>query len=99
VNTAWARINLFLAISLQPRFSDYSGIGQYALTIDPLTGKMEWGRSRPISEKPMKQLQMKQLQRLQMRAAQQGRVGYILLWLLGVPIPLLFLVYLLRGCT
>jgi hypothetical protein len=30
---------------------------------------------------------------------QQGRVGYILLWLLGVPIPILFLVYLLRGCT
>lgn len=32
-------------------------------------------------------------------AAQQGRVGYILLWLLGVPIPILFLIYLLRGCT
>jgi hypothetical protein len=30
---------------------------------------------------------------------QQGRVGYILLWLLGVPIPLLLLVYLLRGCS
>jgi hypothetical protein len=32
-------------------------------------------------------------------AAQEGRVGYILLWLLGVPIPVLFLIYLLRGCT
>jgi len=32
-------------------------------------------------------------------AAQQGRIGYILLWLLGVPIPVLFLFYLLRGCT
>jgi hypothetical protein len=31
--------------------------------------------------------------------AQQGKVGYILLWLLGVPIPILFLIYLLRGCT
>jgi hypothetical protein len=31
--------------------------------------------------------------------AQEGRVGYILLWLLGVPIPILFLLYLLRGCT
>jgi hypothetical protein len=30
---------------------------------------------------------------------QQGRVGYILLWALGVPIPILFLLYLLRGCT
>ena len=30
---------------------------------------------------------------------QEGKAGYILLWLLGVPIPLLFLIYLLRGCT
>ena len=30
---------------------------------------------------------------------QEGRVGYILLWLLGVPLPILFLIYLLRGCT
>jgi hypothetical protein len=32
-------------------------------------------------------------------SGQHGRVGYILLWLLGVPIPILFLIYLLRGCT
>ncbi len=32
-------------------------------------------------------------------ASQEGRVGYILLWLIGVPIPVLFLIYLLRGCT
>jgi hypothetical protein len=30
---------------------------------------------------------------------QAGTWGYILLWLLGVPIPVLFLFYLLRGCT
>jgi hypothetical protein len=30
---------------------------------------------------------------------QQGRWGYILAWALGVPIPILILVYLLRGCT
>ena len=30
---------------------------------------------------------------------QRGRVGYILLWLVGVPIPILFLIYLLRGCS
>ena len=34
-----------------------------------------------------------------LRRRQQGRWGYILLWLLGVPIPILFLIYLLRGCT
>jgi len=30
---------------------------------------------------------------------QRGKIGYILLWLLGVPIPLLFLFFLIRGCT
>jgi hypothetical protein len=31
--------------------------------------------------------------------AQRGKWGYILAWLIGVPIPILVLVYLLRGCT
>ena len=31
--------------------------------------------------------------------SQEGRAGYILLWLLGVPIPVLFLISLLRGCN
>jgi len=30
---------------------------------------------------------------------QQGRWGYFLAWLIGVPVPILLLVYLLRGCT
>ena len=30
---------------------------------------------------------------------QQGKMGYILLWLLGIPIPVLLVIYLLRGCT
>jgi hypothetical protein len=30
---------------------------------------------------------------------QSGRVGWILLWLLGVPIPVLLALYMLRGCT
>jgi hypothetical protein len=33
------------------------------------------------------------------RRSQEGRVGWILLWLLGVPIPVLLLLYLMRGCT
>lgn len=28
-----------------------------------------------------------------------GKVGWILLWLLGVPIPVLLILFLLRGCT
>lgn len=30
---------------------------------------------------------------------QKGAIGYVFAWLLGVPIPLLFLFFLLRGCT
>ena len=29
---------------------------------------------------------------------QEGKMGYILLWLLGVPIPILIGIFLLRGC-
>jgi hypothetical protein len=30
---------------------------------------------------------------------ESGAAGYILAWLLGVPIPILLVIYLLRGCT
>jgi len=30
---------------------------------------------------------------------QRGGIGYILLWVLGVPIPVLILIFLVRGCT
>jgi hypothetical protein len=30
---------------------------------------------------------------------QKGGIGYIVLWLLGVPIPVLILIALLRGCA
>jgi len=33
------------------------------------------------------------------RIKQAGATGYILLWLLGIPIPILLLIFLLRGCT
>lgn len=32
------------------------------------------------------------------RARQEGKLGYILAWAIGVPIPILVLVFLLRGC-
>jgi len=28
-----------------------------------------------------------------------GKVGWALLWLLGVPIPVLIMLFLMRGCT
>ena len=33
------------------------------------------------------------------RSAEKGAIGYILLWLLGVPIPVLLIIFLVRGCT
>ncbi len=30
---------------------------------------------------------------------ERGKIGWILLWLLGVPIPILLVLYFLRGCT
>lgn len=32
-------------------------------------------------------------------AQQKGGIGYVLLWLLGVPLPVLILIALLRGCA
>ena len=40
---------------------------------------------------------MEQLQ--QWRRRQEGKLGYVLLWALGVPIPVLFVIFLLRGCS
>ena len=37
--------------------------------------------------------------KLKEKIEEQAATGYILLWLLGVPIPVLLLFFLLRGCT
>lgn len=37
--------------------------------------------------------------KLTQRIKEAGATGYILLWLLGIPIPILFLIFLLRGCS
>ena len=29
----------------------------------------------------------------------RGALGWVLLWLLGIPIPILLILFLLRGCT
>ncbi len=31
--------------------------------------------------------------------SQEGKLGYILAWAIGIPIPILIAVYLLRGCN
>ena len=30
---------------------------------------------------------------------ESGKIGYIILWFLGVPVSVLLLIFLLRGCT
>jgi hypothetical protein len=35
----------------------------------------------------------------QQRRGTDGKVGWILLWLLGVPLPILLILFLMRGCT
>lgn len=34
-----------------------------------------------------------------MRKKEKGKIGWVLLWLLGIPIPILLVLYFLRGCT
>jgi hypothetical protein len=46
-----------------------------------------------------KEVSMEPLRTRGDRRRQEGRVGWILLWLLGIPIPVLPVLYVLRGCT
>jgi hypothetical protein len=32
-------------------------------------------------------------------ADRSGKIGYIVAWLLGIPIPILLIIFLLRGCN
>ena len=36
---------------------------------------------------------------LKHKIKETAATGYILLWLLGIPIPILLIIFLLRGCT
>jgi len=36
---------------------------------------------------------------MKMLKDEAGRAGWILLWALGVPIPVLVILFLMRGCT
>ncbi len=30
---------------------------------------------------------------------ESGKIGWALLWLIGIPVPILLILFLLRGCT
>ncbi len=34
-----------------------------------------------------------------MRKNEEGKIGWILLWVLGIPLPILLIIYVLRGCS
>jgi len=34
-----------------------------------------------------------------MRNKEEGKIGWILLWLVGIPVPILLLLFFMRGCT
>jgi hypothetical protein len=36
---------------------------------------------------------------LRKRKHQGGKIGWILLWALGIPIPVLLILFFMRGCT
>jgi hypothetical protein len=33
------------------------------------------------------------------KAEEAAKVGWVFLWLIGVPVPVLLILFLLRGCT
>lgn len=33
------------------------------------------------------------------RPGNSGKVGWLFLWLIGIPVPVLLILFLLRGCT
>jgi len=39
------------------------------------------------------------MSKLAFRPQREGKAGWIVLWLLGVPIPVLLILFLIRGCT
>ena len=53
-------------------------------------GRIEAGRQQPRTE-------VTHMKAFNHRYATEGKLGYILAWLIGIPIPVLILVYLLRG--
>jgi len=34
-----------------------------------------------------------------MRNKERGAAGWVLLWLIGIPVPILVVLFLVRGCT
>ena len=54
---------------------------------------------RKANEKKENQMNVKTFQTYKSRKMEEGKLGWIVLWLMGVPASVLFVLFLLRGCT
>jgi hypothetical protein len=57
------------------------------------------GRSGTSIAEETAEGEMKSLSEHVRSGDETGAIGYILLWIMGVPATLLFLIFLLRGCN
>lgn len=44
-------------------------------------------------------MNLKTFQAYKSKKMEEGKLGWIVLWLMGVPASVLFVLFLLRGCT
>lgn len=77
-----------------PRQQGPFGVGIGGVSDRPINQGDEKNRRSRIS---WEEVEMQTL--LNQTIARSGKVGYLILWLLGVPIPILLLIFLLRGCN
>ncbi len=65
------------------------------------TTRLPAGESRWRTSRARKECDVDRLRSLLIQNAgdDTGAVGYILAWLLGIPASVLFLIFLMRGCT
>ena len=53
----------------------------------------------PAAKSGIREYSKKVSMKLTTQIKEAAATGYILLWLLGIPIPILLIIFLLRGCT
>jgi hypothetical protein len=56
-------------------------------------------RLQPRQRGPIQQPPNKYMRIQHNSGAEAGKIGWILLWLVGIPLPVLLILFLLRGCT
>jgi hypothetical protein len=83
----------FMGPRLCLRRGEAGGMTPDELEQPPHEKAIRYGRLQRVMRNPFMMIKFNQ------RMKESGAAGYILLWLLGIPIPVLFVIFLLRGCT